>query len=353
MGAIRTGFWSLVLIYLFLLISNFFSGFIVSKFGAKKCLVFGPLFYSLFIFAIISKNIFLIYLASVLLGFGGSLLWTAQGCFLIRASNSNYYGKNAGFFNTLLQAGSFFGIIIFGFLAVNFSFNSVLLLFAFLPLIPVIIFATLKNVEPNEVNLKEDFSNFWKMLTNLSIVRLSLIWFSFSLVLAAVIGQIPLEIKKYFNLSSLGLIIPIFYLLPLVFSYYFGKKSDIKGWKNLLILSYALIVIGLSLFALQVNFELNKWFFILCFLLVSFGYAIFAPLSFSLRGRIAFEGKLEHFTAITLLFSNAGCVVFFLFNLYLPAMFSYLISFCLIFLSLTIALPVLKLTKNTLKEKIQ
>lgn len=179
LNIVKVGFWSLILIYFSLLITNFLSGFIVSKFGVKKCLIFGSLFYSLFIFTLVTKIPFLIYLASVLLGFGASILWTAQGTFLVRTSEQKKYGKNSGFFNTIFQMGSVLGIMIFSFLVVRFSFRLPFLIFGIIPLIASIFFLTLKNVEPKKVDLKNRFQTFKKIITNLTALKFSLIWFSF------------------------------------------------------------------------------------------------------------------------------------------------------------------------------
>jgi len=352
LNKVAAGFWSLTLIYFFLLISNFFSGFIVSKFGVKKCLVAGSLFYSLFIFSVVTQNLFFIYLASALLGFGGALLWTAQGTFLVRVSDPKKYGKNSGFFSTILQFGSVFGIIIFGFLVIRLSYQFAFLIFAFLPIFSTIIFMTLKNTKPNVVNFKEKFKTFGKILTNLLAIKFFLTWISFSLVQAIVAGQIPLEIKNYFGLGSIGFLSSFFYFLPIAFSYYLGKLSDIKGRNNFLILAYILIVLGLGLFTVQINFDLGKWIFILCFLLISFGFAIFAGIRFAIIGDISKHSNLEYLTAISVLFGNMGYVIVFLFNIYLQTTVSYLIYFCIVFLSLIISLPVLKLNMSMLKEKL-
>lgn len=349
---VNAGFWSLTLIYTFLLVGNFFSGFIVSKFGVRKCLVAGSFFYSVFIFSIIGKNIPFIYLASALLGIGASILWTAQGTFLIRASDLKRYGKNSGFFSTIFQFGSVFGILIFSFLVVRFSFHFVFLIFAFLPLVSTILFATLKDTEPKVVNFKEKFRAFGKMLTNLLVVRFFLTWVSFSLVLGIVAGQIPLEIKKYFGLDSIGILSSFFYFLPIAFSYYLGKLSDTKGRKNLLLLAYILIILGFGLFATQINFELGKWIFILCFILISFGFAIFTSIRFAIIGDVSRDSNLEYLTAVSVLFGNMGYVIVFLLNIYLQATVSYLIVFCIVLLSLAISFPVLKLDTNFLKEKL-
>jgi len=352
LNVVKVGFWSLILIYLFLLITNFFSGFIVSKFGVKKCLVFGSLFYSLFIFVLITKIPPFIYLASALLGFGASILWTAQGTFLVRASEQQYYGKNSGFFNTIFQMGSVLGIIIFSILIVKFSFKSPLLIFGTFTLIASIVFLMLKNVEPKVIDSKNRFRIFKKVFTNSTALKFSLIWFSFSLIIASVSGQFPLEIKKYFGLGSIGFITPIFYFLPIIFSYYIGKTSDIKGRKLFLILAYIFALLGLSLFIIQIQFGLSKIFFILSFLLISLGFALFAPLRYALLGDISSDSNLEYLTALSLSAMNSGYVIVFLLNMYLPAIFSYLIPFFIILSSLIIILPILKLNINTIKEKI-
>ena len=352
LNVVKVGFWSLILIYLFLLITNFFSGFIVSKFGVKKCLVFGSLFYSLFIFTLVTKIPPFIYLASALLGFGASILWTAQGTFLVRASEQQYYGKNSGFFNTIFQMGSVLGIIIFSILIVKFSFKSPLLIFGTFTLIASIVFLMLKNVEPKVIDSKNRFRIFKKVFTNSTALKFSLIWFSFSLIIASVSGQFPLEIKKYFGLGSIGFITPIFYFLPIIFSYYIGKTSDIKGRKLFLILAYIFALLGLSLFIIQIQFGLSKIFFILSFLLISLGFALFAPLRYALLGDISSDSNLEYLTALSLSAMNSGYVIVFLLNMYLPAIFSYLIPFFIILSSLIIILPILKLNINTIKEKI-
>lgn len=345
LNMVRVGFWSLILIYFSLLITNFFSGFIVSKFGAKKCLFFGSLFYSIFIFVLVAKNIPVIYLASALLGFGASILWTAQGVFLIRSSAQGNFGKNSGFFTTFFQLGSVLGIFIAGFLIIKLSFENYFLIFSSLPLIAAAIFLALGKAETGEIGFKDNFHNLKETIKNPVALKFSLIWLSFSLVIASVSGQFPLEIKKHFGLGSIAFITPIFYLLPIILSYYLGKSSDIRGRKVFLISAFIIVLLGLGLFILQNQIGLNKVFLILSFLIISLGYAIFAPLRFALLGDISANGNLEHLTAFSIFASNLGYVIVFLTNLYLPAVFAYLIPFFFIFLSLIIIMPVLKSNK--------
>lgn len=352
LGMMRAGFWSLILIYFSLLVSNFFSGFIVSKFGAKKCLIFGSLFYSLFIFALAAGNLLFVYIASILLGFGGAILWAAQGVFLIRASDSDNYGENSGFFSTFFQLGSVVGILAFSLIVTKIHFNNSFLIFGFLPLISAAIFFAFKDAKPNNFNLREKIAILKKLITNQTILKFSLIWLSFSFVLASVAGQIPLEIKKYFGLNSIGIISPIFYFLPIVFAYFFGKMSDIKGRKVFLILAFILVLLGFLLFIIQIKFDLNRIVFIISFLLVSFGYAVFAPIRYALLGDISSDSNLEHLSALSTMFGNAGYVLVLLLNIYFPAIVVYLISFSAVLLSLIIVLPVLRLNMEDIRSRI-
>lgn len=352
LGMVNVGFWALIFLYLSLIISNLFSGFIVSRLGVKKSLVSGPIFYSLFIFSLAAGNIPFIFLSSVLLGFAAAILWTAQGMFLVKTSQEGFFGRNSGFFNALFQLGTVAGVIIAGILMTEFSFRNSFLLLGCLPLIGSILFLKSGQVVTSPANLSQNFIFLKRLVTNSYFLKIALIWFSSSIVLASVAGLFPLKIKEHFNLLSVGFILPIFYFLPIVLSYYFGKKSDIKGRNAFLIFSLVLMFAGFLLFCLQEVFSLDFSVFILSFLLVSLGYAIFAAIRFALLGDISSEGNLKYISSLFTLFSNFGYVIIFLFNIYFPAAFVYFLSFAVILTSLIIVTPVLKLNISVIKEKI-
>lgn len=352
LGRVSVGFWSLILIYASLMVSSFFSGFIVSRVGVKKCLVFSPVFYSLFILVLATQNPFFIYLASLFLGFGASLLWTAQGVFLIRASNGVGYGRNSGFFNTTHRLGSVIGIIIFSLLVVRFSFTESFLIIGFLPLIASVVFLRTKELKSEVVGFSDNFENFKRLITNFYFLRLSLMWLAFALVIASVSGQLPLEMKKIFGLGSIGILGSAFYILSILFSYYFGKTSDIRGRSVFLILAFILVLLGFGLFALQAGLGLNKAFFILSFILVSLGYAIFSPISYAVVGDIANGKNLGHITGLSIVSGNIGWILAFLLGLYFQPIIAYLVSFFTVLLLLIILLPVLKSNISLIKEKI-
>src|SRR5882762_6787475 len=99
-GSPRSGFQSLILIYLFVTLGEPLSAIIISKYGAKKSMTIAFFFYTLFIFALMTKSLVFIYLASSLLGIAASVLWTGQNSYLIRATTDENRGANAGFFGT-------------------------------------------------------------------------------------------------------------------------------------------------------------------------------------------------------------------------------------------------------------
>src|SRR5947208_12069745 len=67
-GLPQVGFQSLILIYLFLVLSEPLAALVISHYGAKRAMAVATLFYTVFIFALISKSIISICLASSLLG---------------------------------------------------------------------------------------------------------------------------------------------------------------------------------------------------------------------------------------------------------------------------------------------
>jgi MFS family permease len=202
----------------------------------------------------------------------------------------------------------------------------------------------IKKTDSQPVHLKNNFIALRKVIANPKVLQLFCIWFSFSSVIALTTGQFPIEVKKVFGLGAIGYLTPIFYLLPILFSYYLGKASDIKGRKFFLTAAYVLIIAGLVLLMWQLC-GVNKMLFILSFILISLGYAIYAPLRFALMGDASGNVNLESLAAISVIANNLGYVVVFLINLYLPLVLSYLIPLFVIFFSSIIVLPMLRLNK--------
>lgn len=348
-GLINLGFQSLILIYLFFTLFGPFSSIFVSKYGAKKCIIFSSIFYFLFIISLLSKSVILIYISSSLLGIAASLLWTGQNSYLIRASDKHTYGKNSGFFNSFFSLGSALGIFILGFLISKILFNKSFLIYSIFPIIGIIFLFKLKNLKA------EPKTNYFKLikksLTSKNALRLASIWFVVNFVYGLIIGIIPLEIKKSLGIPYIGILSSLFYIVPIFLSYSFGKFSDIKGRKKIILFSYGLLIIGLlSLCFSQYTFL----FLIFGIILLALNWAIIKPITLALVGDVTTENNLEVLTALFWMFQNIGIVSALILSYFLKVKVIniYIISIIIITASLIILLPLFKLSTEKIKEKI-
>jgi len=339
---IDVGFDSLILIYLFFVLSNPLAAVFVSKYGAKKSMILASIFYSVFIFSLISKSVALIYFASILLGTAASFLWTGQNSYLIRASDEKTRGASSGFFNSFQSLGSVLGILILSFLIAKFSFNLSFLLIGFLLLSKLIDLRGEQNVNR--------FKLIKKSITSITALQFSIIWFSWSFIFGLIIGIIPVEIKNNLGMAYVGILSSLFYIIPILFSYIFGKFSDIKGRKPMIILSYIVCLLGL----IALYFSNGAVLLVMGIILIAMNYAIIRPISLALVGDVATKDNLEFLAALFWMAQNVGIIS----ALLLSRMFKtdvqiiYAISIFVIGISILILFPLLRLKIEKIKEKI-
>ena len=348
MGAIDLGFQSLILIYIFFILFDPLSAVFVSKYGAKRCMIISSIFYSIFIISLLSKSAIFIYFGSSLLGIASSLLWTGLNSYLIRASDKNYYGANSGFFNSFQSLGSALGIFILGFLISVFLFNTSFLIFSVFPIFGFLLLFGLKDLKAKqEIN---HFRLIKKSITSITALKLSSLWFTVYFVYGLVIGIIPLEIKNILGVSYIGILSSLFYILPIFLSYYFGKLSDIKGRKSMIIFSYILLIISLIFLC----FSSQAIFLILGIALLALNRTIMRPITFALVGDVTTEDNLEFLTALFWMVQNIGVVCALLLSqiFKLEVITLYLISILIIIGSFIILLPLLRLDTEKIREKI-
>lgn len=343
-GLVSLGFQSLILIYLFLTFFNPISAILVSKYGARRCMIFGSLFYTTYALSLLANSTALIYLTSGLLGIGASLLWTGQGVYLIKASNSKRYGANSGFFNSLLSLGSFVGVFGLGILIADFSFKVSFLLFSIFPIIGLVF---LYNLNDRSGKQKTNYLVLIKKsVTSLTALKLSTLWFLLGSVFGLVIGIIPLEINKILGVSYIGILSSLFFIMPIIFSYIFGKISDIKRRNMMLIYSYAASILALFVLYLAHDFLI----LILGILLLAISYSSIRPLTFALVGDISTKENIEFLTALFLSVTNIGATLALLISSFLQTKTIYLMSIGSVVLSLLIFLPLLKLNTQEIRQ---
>ncbi|MCX6764786.1 MAG: MFS transporter [Candidatus Nealsonbacteria bacterium] len=348
-GIAEVGFRSLILIYLFFILFNPLAAVFASKYGGKKSMLIGSIFYFIFIFFLLSKSPYLIYLISVFLGIGASLLWTGQNSFLIRASDEKSYGKNSGFFTSLQSFGSAVGVVLLGFLIGKFLFKLPILFFSFFPLMGFLLLFTLKDLKKEE-KISNNFRLIKKSILSLTALRLASIYFAVQFIFGLVIGIIPIEIKNIFGAPCVGILSSLFYILPFLFSYYLGGLSDIIGRKKMIILSFFLIIVGLFSFI----FSNHGFFLILGIILLAINSAIMRPVTAAFIGDISNSKNLEFITALFWMVQTIGVITALLISqLFIYEIKTiYLISIFVILISLVIILPLFRLKIEKIKEKL-
>ena len=79
-------------------IFNWIAPVILSFLKPKYTMFLASILYAIYYVAFIYPNTIIIYIASILIGLGAAMLWTAQGVFLTEISNDKNIDKNAGIF---------------------------------------------------------------------------------------------------------------------------------------------------------------------------------------------------------------------------------------------------------------
>lgn len=104
-----TGYTSMAIIYGVFSASNLIAPSVVAVIGPQFSMFFSGLLYSAYIAMFIYPFTWSFYTASVLVGVGAAVLWTAQGNVLATNSSERTIGRNSGIFWALLQFSLFFG----------------------------------------------------------------------------------------------------------------------------------------------------------------------------------------------------------------------------------------------------
>ncbi|XP_077386601.1 UNC93-like protein MFSD11 [Festucalex cinctus] len=104
-----SGYTSMAVIYGVFSASNLLAPSVVAVVGAQLSMFFSGLLYSAYIAVFVYPYTWSFYTASVLVGLGAAVLWTAQGNVLALNSDPRTIGRNSGVFWALLQFSLLFG----------------------------------------------------------------------------------------------------------------------------------------------------------------------------------------------------------------------------------------------------
>lgn len=345
LGVRNTGFISLILIYLFFALTNLVSPILVSKFGAKRCMIFSSPFYMLYIIIFLVKSIFLLYMTSIFLGIAASFLWTAQASYLIRVSNAKSYGTNAGFFISIFSIGPAVGILFMGLLINYFSFLPTFAAASSFPLIAFVLLFFLKDVRVEKAVNRLQL--VLRTFSSTTALRLSTIWFMFHFVTGLGISIIPLQIESTLGFFYIAFLSSLRWIIPILFSYPVGKFSDIFGRKQLLVLGFVLAFLGSAAF----YFSQKPFFLIIGIILFALTYSL-RPISLALLGDVSSRTNLEFITAFVSIAENLGLLSAIILSTIIQAKIVYLVSMAILLLLFIVLLPVLKLPTHIVKDKL-
>lgn len=349
MGITEVGFRSLIIIYLLFFVSGPLSAIGVSRYGAKKCMMVGSVFYFLFIFFLPLASPYLIYATSILAGFAASLLWTGQNSYLVKASDEKEYGKNSGLFYTLLTLGSAAGILLLGFLVSQTSFKSSFLIYSLLPIAGLAALTKLKDLRAETT--KSQLILMSRVIANVNVLQIAAFYFAFSFIFGLAIGIIPINIKGALSLAFISPLMFLFWMMPILLSYVFGKTSDITGRRNMIFLAYGVGVFGLVSLYIAVA-QTAAILLISGVFLLALAYAIYRPISFAFVGDVATEENLVSLTAFFWMAQNIGVLSALLISSRIPTETSYLAAAFVVLASLAIFLPTLKTDTKTIRLKL-
>jgi len=345
-GLPTIGFTSLILVYLFFILSDPLSAIFVSKNGAKKSMIVGVIFYALFIFVLTTKVILLMYAASILLGIGASLLWTGQNTYLVRATKKKSRGTNAGFFGRSLYLGSAIGTIILGFFISKFSYQWSFLFAAFLPCISLFLLTKLKDLRSE--GAKNHLLLLQRALTSKTAWRLSTIWFATFFINGLAIGRIPIEIKNIMGTNYIGYLSSLFYVMPILFTFWLGKLSDARGRKVMLLFAFLLSLVGL----ISLYFSHQAILLVIGIVFIALYFSMMYPSTLALVGDVATKNNLEYLTAFFWMMRNVGVVSALVLSAFIQTKAIYIISIAALAISIIILMPLLMSGFPAIKRQI-
>jgi MFS family permease len=348
-GQLSMGFNVLLVVYFSFMLASPLSPVFVFKYTTKSCILVSTITYSTFIISLISGIDLVIFTAAVFLGIGAAVMWTAQNTYIIRISKKEVYGANSGFFTTLFNLGTGLGIIVFGYLMVQFSFDVSIIVFSIMPVIGIGLMLTLREPPHPEGEKKGEPLKLMRMaMSSGTVLKLSTIWFSFTFVMGLAIGILPIQISRSIGLEYIGILSSLFFLLPIATSYAFGKLSDVTGRMKLILFSYILGFLGLVVLYIWAD----AIGLIMGIILLALNYSLLRPITMALPGDLADGENLVIITALFWTMRIVGAFIALLISAIFAIELTYLVSMGILIVSLLLVFPVLRKEVGNLKQRI-
>ncbi|KPA15911.1 Major facilitator superfamily MFS-1 [Candidatus Magnetomorum sp. HK-1] len=347
-GMPEMGFHMLIIIYSFILLTNFFAPPVIVKYGAKQLIVLSATVYIISCSIVLIEQKCLIYIAAILFGIAGAFLWLAQNSYIIKISKPETLGKNSGFFMAIYSLGSSLASLVLGYLICFCGYQKAFSIILIISILSILLFISLTSI--SSVSKSHEVLQIFKMFKSKTLIICSLTSFSSYYVFGIFISKIPLHIKSILlDEKYIGILSSLFYIMPILIAGYVGKKSDTIGREAVVFIGYIVMITGLILLV----FANNMYFLSFGIFTLSIAFSTLTPIIMALPGDIYSNDNLEYITGMFMLLKYLGIIsgVSAGYTLHFDKL--YLLSIALIFIILLLSIHGLYKGLSYAKEKIQ
>lgn len=242
-GAENIAFISLSIVYASLAITNFWSPEICRRLGLKASLFISSLTYPVFIATVVFSIEPLIYIASVGLGFGGSILWTAHGSYLVKVTSEKERGFYSGLSFSLINLGSAAMVFAASFFMETVAYSVTYAVFAITAMVGALGLLLLHGT--GKVSIKSLMP--MRLLMKRRMMLLAFFIFTVSLSSGMMASSIPVRMTDLFGLQMTGRFAGIYMFITFLSPLVVGWVSDRRGPKKFAYLASIAQVVGFTL----------------------------------------------------------------------------------------------------------
>jgi len=243
--------------------------------------------------------------------------------------------------------GSGIGILTLGFLISGHSYAKPFLLFSIFPIIGLVLLLRAKNIKSEKVDNR--FRMMKKLMLSKTALKLSSLWFAVNFASGLIMGIIPIQIKNLFGVPFIGILLALFYIIPILLSFSLGKLSDKVGRTRAIAISYVLQLAAFSALYFQ-----GKMTLVIGIGIFALNGTITRAITYGLTGDVSNKKNLEFLTAFFWTIQNLGVLSALIISKLWVSDISaiYLVSIIVTVASFLVLRPLLKLSTSEIKEKI-
>lgn len=304
--------FSLTLLYAAFGLSGLVSSHVCRRFKLKHVILVSSLSYPLFVFAVIFRIDAVLYAASILLGIGGTVLWTAQGDYLTRITGYETRNFYAGIFLAVMGIGEAFSNAGAGFAIEHFTDRTVYLALGLFALLGCLVLS--KITEPPHAITQSKKTHFINVLRDRSMILFLPFAVASFVQSGLLMYMIPIKIADLFGLPMVGKMLGLATFVVIIVHWSTGYLADRVG-----IYFCTQLSIGGGLLGILLVLTSNSIFFYgLGVVLMFAGPAVFYTIAYQMTAHL-FHNDVDAATAIRLLVFGIVITLTILF----PAVVSY------------------------------